>query len=1441
MAELLLRDRVHTAAANNSPGTLAPGGVVTPDACRQVLAQANISSEQAPTTAVSVVINCHNYARYLPTAVASVLAQSYRSFELVIVDDGSNDGSSEVAAELIRKHSDQGVTLRLLRLDDVGPTSARRAGIAASSGKYLLLLDADDKVAPTFLAKTVPVLERHPKLGFVYTDSEYFGDVQQRHRHLDYDFSRLCAGNYISYCALIRRDAYTAVGGHDQTNWGYYEDWDLWLRLGAAGWAGHRVAEPLFLYHQHFSSSLSAFARRLDPIYKAYVVHQHATHYRPEAVATARALLAEMPAGWHAKPPLRDLASIQAVLSLNPGNRHVLYFLALAQARAGGIAAAIATLRELLTRHPGDEQALELSTELTTKQGNGATPPSAPIDLRAKTVLLFTDDVGRGGAAHYNHSVLLGLRRAGATVGNAQPKHDSPLLREQAAAGVTHHWLAYEPEHDFARSFTDESDAERIISATRPDIVFFSDCCALSNLAAKEVVLRRGIPYVLICHSEAAYLAERFPQILPRATKLLRAAAGVIAVSKSSLQVLHTAFGLPPTKGTVVYNGRAQKYFSPQNPIARERIRKELGLPANAVLCLTVARHDAAKGFQFQIEAAHQLRAKQELGPLHFAWAGEGNAQAQLAALVQQAGLSDRIHMLGYRWDVTDLVDAADIFVLPSCSEALPLCIMEAMAKGVPVIASAVGGIPEELGDTGILVAHPNLDPKRTVAELAAGLSRWAKDTAARKRSGVAAKQRANELFREELMLTQTLAVIATGLAQPRGLPVTGASPAPAFQNLIREAQLALQARKPREAVALLEAAAEIAPTPEAAAKARALAADVKQKLAGAVATPAVRADNLREAENLIQQYHSSPADTLVLTRLNEIRRALVQGLLASDPGRLEGLFAGEFGRVFRSLIASGFVAEPASAELEALFRPAAGSEAKSVLSRLLAGMLVLPAHRASVPLQFDTLPRWCLDDVLAYLLAAPRVFTAMGEAEQYLRHQTALGATIVERTRTMPSDPLTLRLASDYALKLNCIPAYVAHANTRELMRHRAALLEFTLEQKGASLDANLPRSRRRRLRVGFLSGHFGAQTETHVTLPALHLDRERFETWLFPLQLNPSPVEQRCRELADHFHPLPPEVGQQVATIRGASLDVIIIGTNVTAVTNSVALLAAHRLAPIQLVNYCSPMTTGLRNVDGYLYGSLSVFPDAAEHFTEQLVVCEGAPGALDYTGEKAGTMRFDRKSLGVGEQEVLFVNAAACYKIPLELQETWASLLERVENSRLLLLPFNPNWSSRFPTQRFAQTLHAALRRRGIAEDRVILAASLPTRADVKEIERLGDVYLDTFPFSGSLSVIDPLEIGRPVVAWEGNTPRSRAAASLLRAIGLDELIAKDEAHYLTLATRLARDGAYRSRIETAIRTAMERRPKFLDPVAYGADLSDALEKLVSKRPTQRLVAV
>jgi glycosyltransferase involved in cell wall biosynthesis len=241
---------------------------------------------------VSVVIPCHNYARYLPDAVSSVLAQTFRAWELVIVDDGSTDDTVEVVQDLVARHPDR--CIRLLQQANAGVSAARNTGIEASAGRYILPLDADDVIAPMMLEKTVEVLDGNPDIAIASTDVFTFTDDDLPPQAMPlpaYKRELLLQRLIMFYCSLYRREAWQTVGGYDESMRAG-EDWDFWIGCVEHGFDAHHIHEPLF-GARNKDTGLHLEAAENDLAIRARIVANHPDLFKPITRGWAHAVLAQ--------------------------------------------------------------------------------------------------------------------------------------------------------------------------------------------------------------------------------------------------------------------------------------------------------------------------------------------------------------------------------------------------------------------------------------------------------------------------------------------------------------------------------------------------------------------------------------------------------------------------------------------------------------------------------------------------------------------------------------------------------------------------------------------------------------------------------------------------------------------------------------------------------------------------------------------------------------------------------------------------------------------------------------------------------------------------------------------------------------------------------------------------------------------------------------------
>ncbi|MES2209897.1 MAG: glycosyltransferase family A protein [Chloroflexota bacterium] len=227
--------------------------------------------------AVSVVIPCFGQAEYLPEAVSSVIRQTFEDWEIVIVDDGSTDDTAAVAERLIRSNPES--RIQLLRQENRGLAGARNAGIAKSTGRFILPLDADDMLEPTMLARTVDLLMVHPEVGIAYTDLRRFGAEDRVESAADFDPDLIAEANQLNYCSLFRRGIWCAARGYNPNMVYGYEDWDFWVACVERGYVARRIPEPLFLYRVRPGSMITR-ARAHDAELLGQIRHNHPALYR---------------------------------------------------------------------------------------------------------------------------------------------------------------------------------------------------------------------------------------------------------------------------------------------------------------------------------------------------------------------------------------------------------------------------------------------------------------------------------------------------------------------------------------------------------------------------------------------------------------------------------------------------------------------------------------------------------------------------------------------------------------------------------------------------------------------------------------------------------------------------------------------------------------------------------------------------------------------------------------------------------------------------------------------------------------------------------------------------------------------------------------------------------------------------------------------------------
>lgn len=214
---------------------------------------------------VTVVIPCFNYGRFIAECIGSLERQTFPSWKAIVVDDASTDGETPALCDAVRSER---VTIVHLA-ENKGRAGARNVGIEMAETEAVMSLDADDKLAPTHLAQTVPRLLEDPRCGIVYTDYQNFGTSSRVLKGLPFDPVKLYVHQYIYAGSLFRKSAFAQTPGYrSEFNIGN-EDWDFWLSIVDAGFFATYVAEPLYQYRHHPDSWTSQ-----NQVEKARVVRE---------------------------------------------------------------------------------------------------------------------------------------------------------------------------------------------------------------------------------------------------------------------------------------------------------------------------------------------------------------------------------------------------------------------------------------------------------------------------------------------------------------------------------------------------------------------------------------------------------------------------------------------------------------------------------------------------------------------------------------------------------------------------------------------------------------------------------------------------------------------------------------------------------------------------------------------------------------------------------------------------------------------------------------------------------------------------------------------------------------------------------------------------------------------------------------------------------------
>jgi glycosyltransferase involved in cell wall biosynthesis len=230
----------------------------------------------ADKISISVIIPCFNQGHFIQDAIDSLDAKKINyPFEIIIVNDGSTDINTINKLDALSKQNYQ-----VIHQSNKGPSAARNTGIKMATGKYILPLDADNKITPEYINKSIPVLEQGV-YSIAYAMPHFFGedaDGKERFSTAAFDIMKIVQNNYIDTCSVYNKDVWIKNRGYDEAlpNYGH-EDWDFWINAYSNGFKFYFIEERLYYYRIEKNSVITGFSDKTKYLQDhEYILKKHA-------------------------------------------------------------------------------------------------------------------------------------------------------------------------------------------------------------------------------------------------------------------------------------------------------------------------------------------------------------------------------------------------------------------------------------------------------------------------------------------------------------------------------------------------------------------------------------------------------------------------------------------------------------------------------------------------------------------------------------------------------------------------------------------------------------------------------------------------------------------------------------------------------------------------------------------------------------------------------------------------------------------------------------------------------------------------------------------------------------------------------------------------------------------------------------------------------------
>lgn len=568
---------------------------------------------------VSIVIPCFNYGSYVVEAINSILMQTLKNIEIVVVDGGSTDGHTvELLKGLIKPK-----TQFIFREGRHFVGSNRNLGIQLAKGRYICCLDADDTLAPTYLEKAVFHLETYG-YDIVSTGINFTGEKSGTLDSLEFPkLIDMVQGNHVLTCAVFRKTLWQNSVGFIDTGIGpthVAEDWDFWIRLAAKGARIRNIArEHLFNYRIHKSGSLSS-ALNVKPLKDQRI----ALLERNKDLLTAEAF---------------DTSTQQQIRNLR-----------------------------------SDPAASALAINFCAEN-----------EPRKKTLLLAMPLAIVGGAERLLSGLCAHLANANWRV------IIITTLKQDAAYGSAHSWFESSSSEFYSLSlFLSEHEkvdfVEYLVASRKPDCVLNTGSRLLYEMLPSLKAKYPDTFTVDLLFNTQGHISSHmeFKCYLDFA----------LAENQEVFEWYKNTPKWPTDKVRKLPSGVDLARLKPNG--RPKRLVEKYKLPTDTLIIGFSGRLSAEKAPEIFIEIAKLCG---NIPDICFVMTGGGPMTSEISALVQKIPHQVRFVFAGLVDDVNEYLALYDVLVLPSRIDGRPFVVMEALACGVPVIASNVGALSDLIED----------------------------------------------------------------------------------------------------------------------------------------------------------------------------------------------------------------------------------------------------------------------------------------------------------------------------------------------------------------------------------------------------------------------------------------------------------------------------------------------------------------------------------------------------------------------------------------------------------------------------------------------------------------------------------------------------------------------------------------------------------------------